>query len=263
MNSVINWVKTNPTKVLTGMTIFGIAVSTFMAFRTGTKAGRIMDSVKKDWAEAGSDKETKKEIIEDVCFEIGPSAVATAIVFCLTIACCIKNHKINSATIAKFSTIAGIATKQISDINEELIETLGEKRAKQISDKAYQRRWSKEHPNKGSEIKYIYDCGGDVFCGDTFCNVYFTSTYEKLNQAIENLSYQCAEEGQVNLNDLFSKLGGIDYIPICDSVVWTYRSLRFEVDNFGNKIPRLPIYTTTFIAWNDRPCLGLRYDVNI
>lgn len=262
MSSVINWVKSNPSKVLTGITIFGLTVSTLMAFRTGTKAGRIMDSVKKDWAEAGSDKELKKEIIEDVAFEIGPPAIATAIIFGLTIACCVKNHKLNSATIAKFSTIAGIATKQITDINEELIDTLGEKRAKQISDKAYQRRWNKEHPNKGSEIKYIYDCGGDVFCGDTFCNVYFTSTHERLNQAIENLSYQCSVEGKVNLNDLLMKIG-VDYIPICDSVVWTERSLRFEVDNFGNRIPRLPIYTTTFIAWNGKPCIGLRYDVNI
>ena len=87
------------------------------------------------------------------------------------------------------------------------------------------------------------------------------STHEKVRQAIENLGYQCADEGKVTLNDLYLKLN----IPPKDwayGVKWDYKDLRYETDNFGVPIPKLPIETTTILGFNDKPCLGIRYDAN-
>ena len=260
--SGINWSRAHSSQLLTAGITSGVVLTGVLSFKAGTKAGVILKEKKADWSDTDpNDKETKREIVVETVKELAPVIIPAVIAGGLTIFGVWKSYSIHMSKIATLTSIAGITTKQIKDINDELQETCGEKKARQIRDKAMQRRYSYEHPNDGEECKYLIDCGGDVMCCDIYGDVYFMSDHETVRQAIERLGYQCADEGSVCLNDLYLKLG-IPPKNWADAVTWTYRDLKYETNNFGVPIPRLPIETTTVLGFNDRPCLGIRYDIS-
>ena len=254
------WAQDHSSELLTGAASIGVVLTGVFAFRAGTKAAHILEAKREDWKDTDpEDKETKRTIIFETVKEMAPSTVPAIAIGIFTIVCGLKSQAISAARISTLTSIAGMTAKQLSDINLELTESFGEKKAKQIKDKAMQRRYTQENPNDEKECKYLIDCGGDVLCCDIYGDVYFMSTHEKVNQAIEALGYQCADEGSVTLNDLYLKL----QIPPKDwayGIIWNYKDLRYETDNFGVPIPKLPIETTTILGFNDKPCIGIRYD---
>lgn len=256
----IGWCKAHSPQLLTGGATIGVILTGVLSYRAGLKSERILNEKRKEFKYIDpDDREAKRSILFETVKDITPYVLPAVVVGGLTIVCCNKAQAINASRIATLSSIVGMATKELTDVHEEMVETFGEKKAKQVRDKAMQRRFNKEHPNDGEECRYLFDCGGDILCCDIYGDIYFTSTHEKVRQAIENLSYQCADEGNVTLNDLYLKLG----IPTKDwanSVVWSYRDLKYETNNFGVPIPKLPIETTTILGFNDKPCLGIRYD---
>jgi len=258
----VKWASDHSPQIFTALASVGVVVTGVLSFRAGIKASKILEDKSEDWRDTDpEDSETKRTIIFETAKEMAPSLIPAVAVGVFTIVCGLKSQSINSSRIAALSSIAGMTAKQLSDINTELEESFGSKKAKQIRDKAMQRRYSQEHPNDEQECKYLIDCGGDVLCCDIYGDVYFMSTHEKVRQAIENLGYQCADEGKVTLNDLYLKL----QIPPKDwaeTIEWSYKDLRYETDNFGVPIPKLPIETTTIMGFNDKPCLGIRYDFN-
>lgn len=259
-NKGLSWAKDHSTQILTGAASVGVVLTGVFAFRAGTKAAHILEAKREDWRDTEpSDKETRRAIIFETVKEMAPTTIPAVAIGIFTIVCGLKSQSISSARIATLSSIAGMTAKQLSDINTELNESFGEKKAKQIKDKAFQRRINKELPNDQSEIKYLIDCGGDVLCRDILGDFYFTSNHEDVNQAIQNLAYQCADEGNVKLNDLYLKLG-IPEKGWADVIGWSYKDLRYETDNFGVPIPKLPIETTTVLSFDNRPCIGIRYD---
>lgn len=262
LDAGMKWAKDHSSQIFTGLATAGVVATGVLSFRAGTKAAGILEAKREDWKDTDpEDKETKRTIIFETAKEMAPTVIPAVVVGVFTIVCGLKSESINSSRIATLSSIAGMTAKQLKDINEELHDSFGEKKAKQIRDKALQRRFDKEKPNDKEECKYLIDCGGDVLCCDIYGDVYFMSTHEKVRQAIENLGYQCADEGKVTLNDLYLKLN----IPPKDwayGVKWDYKDLRYETDNFGVPIPKLPIETTTILGFNDKPCLGIRYDAD-
>lgn len=262
MGSLINWIKNNPTKILTGATITGIIVSSILSFHAGTKASRIIDEAKEELEKTDpNDKEIRREIMFDAGKKMAIPTISTLVTIGLTIFCCVKNHNLNAATIASISSLASISAKQVADINAEMINSLGDKKAKEIRGKALKRRFDIDHPNDGNEFKCIEDCGGNILCGDAYTDKYWSGSVERMNRAIEDLAYECADMGKVSLNDLYLK-NGAKYCPIAETVIWTLRDLTYVEDNFGNRRPKLPIETTTFVAFNGKPCLGLIYNIN-
>lgn len=260
---LINWVKSNPTKVLTGLTIAGVSLASVFSFYAGTKAEKVIEAHRYDWEHTyPDDKETKREIILDAGKEMILPTLPAIFFIVLTIFCTVKNHKLNAAEIASLLTLGSLSSKQLADINTELIESLGEKKAKEIRGRALARRFNEDHPNCNNQFLAIEDCGGDVFCGDAYTNTFWMGSHERLNRSIEDLAYDCVNLTKVSLNDLYLK-NGLEYCPIAETIVWTLRDVTYVEDNFGNRIPKLPIETTTFIAkWNNKPCLGLIYSVN-
>lgn len=255
------WTKAHTTELLTAGIITGVVGTGIFSFKAGLKAARILDAKKQDLMDIHpDDREAKRAIIGEAIKEMAPSILLASAIGLGTIACTWKAYSFTSAQIATLTGIAGLSAKQIADLNAEMLESLGEKKTKQIRDKAIQRRFNQENPNDGEECRYLIDCGGDVLCCDIYGDVYFMSTHENVRQAIEALGYQCADMGKVDLNDLYLKLK----IPPKDwaaGVIWTYRDLIYEPNNFGVPIPKLPITTTTIIGFNDKPCLGIRYDI--
>lgn len=258
----VSWAKAHSSEIFTGCAAVGVVITGVLSFRSGMKASKILEEKREDWKDTASDdKETKRTIVLETAKELAPSVIPAVGVGIFTIVCGIKSQRINSARIATLTSIASMTAKQLSDINTELNESFGEKKAKQIRDKALQRRFNEEHPNDKSEMKYLIDCGGDVLCCDIYGDVYFISTHENVNRAIRDLSYQCADEGNVTLNDLYLKLN----VPTKDwaySIRWDYKDLRYETDNFGVPIPKLPIETTTILSFDNKPCIGIRYDAD-
>lgn len=256
-----SWCQDHSSQILTGCASVGVILTGVFSFRAGLKAADILEAKREDWKDTDpDDKATKRAIVLETAKEMAPSVIPAVALGAFTIVCGLKSHAIDSSRIATLSSVAGMTAKQLSDINEELKNSFGEKKAKQIRDNAVQRRYSKEHPNDEQECKYLIDCGGDVLCCDIYGDIYFMSTHEKVKQAIENLGYQCADEGNVSLNDLYLKLT----IPPKDwayGIVWTYKDLTYETDNFGVPKPKLPIETTTILGFNDQPCIGIRYDL--
>jgi len=260
-NDIINFCNRHSSQIYTAASCGCIVLSGIFAFRAGTKASKILDMAKEDLNKCSpNDKVTKREIAKDAMKAMIPSMIPAVAFGALGIACNVKNHTNHVKEIASLASVASMAAKQLSDVNEEIKDKFSENKVKAIQTEAAQRRFRKDKPNDGNEIKYIIETGGDVPCVIPYMGTYFYTTYDKVNSSIQNLAYQCAESGEVTLADLYLKLG-LKPKGACHDISWNEEDLEYSMDNFGTPIPKLPmIRTTTLMEFDDKPWLAIIFD---
>ena len=257
----IRYCKSHPSQVYAVASSGCIVLSGIFAFRAGTKASRILDKHREDFNMCDPyDKAAKRQVIKETILDILPSLLPAIAFGSLGIACNIGGHISNMNKIASLTSIASVAANQLSDVNTELKEKFSENKVKAIQTEAAQRRFRKDKPNDGDEIKYLIETGGDVPCTIPYMGTYFCTTYDKVNRAIQNMAYQCAESGEVTLADLYLKLG-LKPKGACHDISWNEEDLEYSMDNFGTPIPKLPmIRTTTLMEFDDKPWLAIIFD---
>ena len=257
----INYCKSHPSQVYTVASSGCIVLSGIFAFRAGTKASKILEEKRRDYYDCyPGDKAAKREVLLETLAALAPSLLPAVAFGGLGIAFNICNHVNHLNTVASLTSIATIAANQLSDVNEEIKDRFSESKAKAIQTEAAQRRFRKDKPNDGNELKYLIETGGDVPCTVPYMGTYFYTTYDKVNASIQNLAYQCADSGEVSLADLYLKLG-LKPKGACHDVTWNEDDLEYVVDNFGTPIPKLPmIRTTTLMEFDNKPWLAIIFD---
>lgn len=260
IKSGVNYCKSHPSQIYTIASSGCIILTGIFAFRAGTKANKVLKEKRIKYDEYSDDKEIKRKILVDTIISLAPSLLPAVGFGALGIACNICNHVKHVNTVASITSIATMAANQLSDVNEEIKDRFSENKVKSIQTEAAQRRFRKDKPNDGNELKYLIETGGDVPCVIPYMGTYFYTTYDKVNASIQNLAYQCADSGEVSLADLYLKLG-LRPKGACHDITWNEDDLEYVMDNFGAPIPKLPtIRTTTLMEFDDKPWLAIIFD---
>lgn len=244
--------KQNSPAVLVGVAVVGVIGTAVAAYKTGLKADKILKEYKRDFRDtAEDDKETQKELKKKAIKKIIPAAVPPVLLGTTTIACILSSHKINARRIALLSAAYQLSESAVKDLNEKMIETLGEKKTRVIKDNIVKDKIEKNPPKEGN----IYITGdGDVLCYDTQSGRYFKSNAQKIRQSMLEISAQIQNEGSATLND-FYYLIGLPNVESGDKLGWT----TTDLDGGIIKIDLVACMRKD----KDEPCMGLEYDANV
>jgi hypothetical protein len=242
----------NSPAILTGLAIVGLVGTAVAAWKAAPKAERIIKAKKADMADVHpGDKETKRAVMKEAVKELAPVVAPVVVMGGATAACILGSNKVSSKRIAVLSAAYSISEKAVTDLNEKMQATLGDKKTQVIKEAVAKDRLKDVSVPKEEEI--IITGNGKVKCCDLYNGRYFYSNAQKVGQAINELSANCASEMEVTLNEFYDLLE-IPRKPIGDDLGWT-------VDDLNKGI--LPITYTAILNEEGEPCLAIDYDARM
>lgn len=228
--------KKHQPEILTGIGIGGMVTTTVMAVRVTPKAMDIMAEIKEDHA-CDTDR---KAYSKDILTKAFPVYIPSILVGCVSIACLIGASSVNSKRNAALATAYTLSESALKDYQEKVIETIGEKKERDIKDAIAK---DKVEANPVSNNDIIITGDGDTLCYDLMCKRFFRSDIEKLKKIENNLNYRMRNENYITLNEFYNEVG-LDDVGIGYEFGWNidrgYIELEFSaqlVDYNGKETP--------------------------
>lgn len=242
VTAVVQNVKTTLTKhspeILVGLGIAGWIGTTITAAKATPKALQKLDDAEYEKGE----KLTIPEKVK-VTWKLYIPAIALGTA---STACLIGASRQNLKRNAALATAYKLTETAFSEYKEKVVETLGEKKEKQVREKVIKDRLEKTPVDN---TKVIITGKGDVLCCDVVFGQYFRSNMETIKKAINDVNYRMLGEQYVSLNDLYDELG-VPRIEIGDSLGWNI-----------SKHGMVEIDVDTQLSSDNEPCITLHYTV--
>lgn len=243
-------------ELLTGIGIAGMITSTVLAVKATPKALALIEEEKeRQTAELIAQSEDDDSVDYEPVTKLKPMDVVKvtwkcyipAAVTCVTSAMCIicsnAKHLRRNAALA---TAYKISETTLAEYREKVVETIGEKKEKEVRDKVAKSRVEK-HPVSKNEV--IITEKGNTLCLDPISKRYFKSDIERIRRAENKLNKQMLHDitGYVSLNEFYGELG-LDYTMQGDDLGW-------NTDNL------IDIDFSSTIAEDGTPCIVLDFTV--
>lgn len=224
-------------EILTGIGITGMITSTVLAVKATPKAMVLLD-------EAKNKKGDKLTPIETV--KIAWKPYIPAVVTCVASASCIIGaSKINYKRNAALATAYAISERTLLTYRDKVVETIGEKKEKDIRDKVAQDEVN-ARPLATSQV--FITPKGNTMCMDMLSGRYFKSDIDTINKAINELNRQILCQNYMSLTHFYSLIG-LDGNGSSDYMGW-------NIDD-GTIEPEF----STCLADNNEPCIVLDFNV--
>ena len=231
-------IKENSPKILTGLGIAGMLTSTVLAVKATPKALKLIKDRKE---ELKVDKLEPVEIVKVTWKEYIPTVVTSL----SSIACLIFASDINHRRNAALATAYSLSERAFSKYKDKVIETIGERKEKNIHDSIKQ---DEIKDKKIDSKQVIITSNGDTLCMDSMSGRYFKSNIETIKEVVNKLNRRITLDNYISLNELYSELG-LDDIKNGDYLGWNISSGLID-----------PIFSTC-LAENGQPCLVIDYTV--
>lgn len=241
MANVLNDIKVAVVKhspeILMGVGIAGMVTSTVLAVKATPKALKLIEERKE---KEGKEKLTPLETVETTwkCY-IPTAAVAAASVGCL-----IGSTSIGVKRHAALLTAYKLAENAHEEYKEQVIETVGEKKEKEINDNVAKKHLEK-NPVTNSEIYSTPH--GNTLCYESFSGRYFRSDMQAIRSAVNDLNEDMLSYNYASLNELYEKLG-LDTTDMGSELGWNILN--------GGKIE---VRYSSLLASTGEPCLVMEF----
>lgn len=211
LKSVSHMTREHTPEIMTGIGLAGMILTTVMAVRATPKALKLLSEKKQ---ELGSDSLSTKDTVKTAwkCY-IPAVLVGTA-----SAACIVGGSSVNLRRNAALATAYTLSETALSEYQQKVIETIGEKKEEEIHDSIAKDKLA-ANPLSGIDI---YDTGnGKSLCFDPFTGRPFYSDFEFLRQCVNDLNRQMISEYCVSLNDYYNAINLKPIDPkIGDSLGW-------------------------------------------
>lgn len=234
-------VKHSP-EILTGVGIAGMIATTIMAVKATPKALKLIEEFKEERGYAIVDASIPKVEIVKVAWKPYLPAAITGVT---SMACLVSANSVNARRNAALAAAYTISDTALKEYREKMIETIGEKKDKEIKDAIAKDKIDK-HPVDMNDV--IVTGTGNTLCYDAFCGRYFWSDVEKLKRSVNDLNEQLLTDGYVSLNDFYD-LVNLDMTKKGDLLGWDSRKGQVRL-SFSSQLAR-----------NSTPCLVLDFAV--
>lgn len=223
-------------EILTGIGVTGMITTTVLAVKSTPKALILIEEKKK---ELGIDELTAIEVIK-IAWKPYIPALALGIA---SISCIIGASAVNAKRNAALATAYAISERTLVRYRDKIIDTIGEKKEKEVREKIAQDEVDK---NKVSNNGVIVTSKGNTLCRDAISGRYFRSDIDKIKKIVNELNRQMIYQNYISLNDFYYELG-LDSVKNGSVLGWNLDSGLIELD------------FSTCLAENDEPCVVIDY----
>jgi len=243
---MVNFIKTtkgfmkkHSPEILTGIGVTGMITSTVLAVKATPKAINLINDKKFELNYELSEKLPVKEVIKAAWKPYIPSVITGV----MSATCIIGASAVNTKRNAALATAYTLSENALLTYRDKVIETIGEKKEKEIRNKVAQDKVDKE-PISNTQI--FITPKGNTLCMDDITRRYFKSDIESIKKAINELNRQMMNQNYVSLNELYSAIG-LEPISSGNRLGWNIDKGFIEVD------------FSTCLAENDEPCIVVEY----
>ena len=211
-------------EILTGLGIAGMITTTILAVRATPKALDLIAEAEDKKLESGNSEElTKSEVVKAAWKPYVPAAI-TGIT---SIACLIGASSASAKRNAALMTAYNLSATALSEYKEKVVETIGEKKEREVRNKVAEERISKEPVNKSA---IIVSSNGATRCFDTITKRRFMSDIENIKRIVNELNRRMVNgEDYISLNEFYYALG-LDGSSIGDELGWNVTRGLIELD---------------------------------
>jgi len=233
--------KHNP-EILTGIGVAGMITSTVLAVKATPKALALLEGAKEDkYAQTGELTLTAVETVKAAWRPYIP-AVVTGV---LSASCIIGASTINSKRNAALATAYAISEKTLLRYRDKVVETIGEKKEKEIKEKIAQDDVNAK-PVSSSQV--ILTSKGNTLFMDSISGRYFRSDMDTIVKAINKLNREIVTQNYSSLSEFYNWIN-LDAIKSSDRLGW-------NIDDGEIDISR-----TACITDNDEACIVIDFTV--
>lgn len=224
-------VKHSP-EILTAFGITGMLTTVVLAVVATPKA---MERIEEEKDELETDELTPIEVVKATWKEYLPATIICSV----SVACLIGASATNCKRNAALATAYKLSEEALTEYKAKVVETLGEKKEKQIREEI-----DKDHlkTNPASKSEVIITDNGNTLCYDKLSGRYFRSDMETIRRAINNFNKTLLLDMYASVNDFYDELD-LDHTDVGDQVGW-------RIDN-----GLLDLDFSSLIADDGRPCL--------
>ena len=225
-------------EILTGIGIAGMITSTVLAVKATPKAVQIIEEEKKE-------KETEKLPAKDIVKITWKCYIPSAVTCAASVACLIGARSVQSKRTAALATAYKLSETALNDYREKVIETIGEKKEKNIRDEVAKEQVKRDQV---STKEIILTEKGNTLCYDVISGRYFKSDIEKIKRAENELNKKLLSEMYLSLNEFYDALG-LKPTSLGNELGW----------NLDDGL--IDIHFSSQIADNDTPCVVVDYHI--
>lgn len=205
-------------EILTGIGVSGMIATAVMAAKATPKAMQLIQ-------EASSQNEenslTRVEKIKVAYKPYIPAIVTGA----ASIACIIGASSVSARRNAALVTAYTLSETALKEYKEKVIETIGEKKEKEVRDKIAKSQIEK-NPLSNNEV--VLTDKGNALCYDAHSGRYFKSDIETINRAVNELNRRLILENTISLNEFYYEIG-LSGTYIGDRLAWSVDRGLIEV----------------------------------
>ena len=209
MKNVSKAMKRHSPEILTGIGVAGMIATTVMAVKATPKAVMLVNERE---VELGVEKLPKKEVIRTTWKCYIPAAVTGA----MSIGCIVGASSVNARRNAGLMAAYTISETALKEYKEKVVETIGEKKEKEVRDAIAK---DKIEQNPVSKNDVIVTQKGNSLCYDSFSGRYFYSDIEKIKRAENEFNRRLIQEDYLSLNEFYYEIG-LSGTYIGDRLAW-------------------------------------------
>lgn len=229
--------KKHSPEILTGIGIAGMITSTVLAVKATPKALYLLEEAE----DIKGEKLTAVETVKAAWKPYVPAAVTVV----ASISCIIGASKINAKRNAALATAYGISERALARYRDKVIETIGEKKEKEIRGKIAQDGVDKQPVSKS---QVIVTSKGNTLCRDELSRRYFRSDLDHIRKVVNELNRDMTFNDYISLEEFYTRLG-LEPTKESSYLGWNLKDGLIELD-YG-----------TCLAENDEPCIVIDYNI--
>lgn len=224
-------------EILTGLGIAGMVTTTVLAVKATPKALQLIEDAKYEKEDTLTVPETIKATWK--CY------IPAAVTGVASISCLLGASSVSLKRNAALATAYKLSETALMEYKEQVIDTIGERKEKDIRDKVAKKKLEKD-PVSSSTI--VITDKGNTLCYDAVIGRYFKSDIETIKKAVNELNRQMLLENYISLNEFYNELG-LENCDVGDSLGWNIETGYIE-----------PEFSTQ-LADDGTPCVVLSYMV--
>lgn len=206
-------------EILTGLGIAGMVTTTVLAVKATPKALKLIEAKKK---EERKDELTAAETVQTTWRCYLPAAVTGAI----SVTCLVGASRVSLRRNAALATAYKLSETALTEYKEKVVDTLGEKKEKNIRDSISKDRVEKK-PIKNNEV--MVTGKGTTRCLDSLSGRYFNSDIDIIKKAENELNRRMRSDMYISLNEFYDELG-LSHISVGDDLGWNIDRGYIEID---------------------------------
>lgn len=239
MTNVVNATKRYSPEIMTGLGIAGMITTTILAVKATPKALRLIELEKAEYADECD--MTKMDVVKAAWKPYVP-AVITGVA---STACLIGANSVNAKRNAALTAAYELSRSALSDYKSAVVETIGEKKAKDVDERVAQER---VNANPMMEQSVILTEKGNTLCYDVISGRYFRSAKDKLEKAENQMNRRLIQENYLSLNEFYYEVG-LPCVKIGNELGWNIHDGEIDL-----------VFSAT-LTDNGEPCLVMDYCV--